>query len=80
MQQRNVKKLYFLKSMVPTDEELAEADRLGIRAMRNGSVAAKSPYCEPAEVVAGFVPVGYLDMKGCKILDQPKPEPSKTGK
>jgi len=69
---RELRRLYYIKGMVPTEEEKADAARLGMICFRNGAVAEKASYLEPADEVAGYVPAGYLEMKGCRILERPK--------
>lgn len=77
--QRKGKALYFIKGPVPTFEELAEAKELRITAFRNASSVSDSAALEKADVVAGAVPVRYVEMKDCQIIEAKKP-PQSQGK
>jgi hypothetical protein len=72
--QRKGKALYFCKGMVPTAEEFAEAGELRITAFRNASSVSDDAALEKADVVAGAVPVRYVEMKDCRILEAKKPQ------
>lgn len=67
MQGKKVRNLYYLAGAVPTPDEAAEAEKLGITAFRNASLVGKENL-EKADGVAGAVPEGYLSMKGMRFL------------
>jgi hypothetical protein len=61
--------------MVPTAEERAEAEALGLTAFRNASQVGTG--IEKAELVAGLVPEGYRKLHGCRIVERKPVEPAK---
>lgn len=62
------KYLYFCAGPVPSQQEKAEAEKLGINAFRNASVIEPGSYLEPAEFVAGLAPERYQIMKGTVVI------------
>lgn len=69
------KALYFTASKVPTADELAEAQALGISAMRNGSKVRTVE--RGVAKVAGKVPECYRNAKGVQIVGVAKVEAGK---
>jgi hypothetical protein len=58
---KHCKILYFTKGMVPTDEELAEAEALGTKAFRCSRFVGITSPIEKCEAVYGDVPKRYKD-------------------
>ncbi len=65
-QERN--RLFFLAGSQPTEAEAAAAASLGMVRFRNAALVGESDALEFADEVAGKVPAGYANMKGCKIV------------
>jgi hypothetical protein len=61
LEKRTKKILYFAKGMFPTDEELAEAEALHTKTLRNASLHGEGETLEDCDAVAGSPPDAYLE-------------------
>lgn len=68
--------LFFIAGMVPTEAELAAAEKIGCTRFRNAKLAADpTDSIEKCDEVAGLVPELYKGVKGIKVLDVVAKEP-----
>jgi hypothetical protein len=66
---RELKRLYYIAGMAPTEAEKADAEELGISMLRNALGGNDTlDGLEVADEVAGLVPRGYWKMRGCKLI------------
>jgi len=62
--------LFFIAGMVPTEAELAAAEKIGCPRFRNAKLASDpTDSVEKCDEVAGLVPDRYKGVKGIKVLD-----------
>jgi hypothetical protein len=64
--------LFFIAGMVPTEAELAAAEKIGCTRFRNAKLAADpTDSIEKCDEVAGLVPERYKGVKGIKEPEAP---------
>lgn len=68
--------LYFTEDRLPTPEERAEADNLGIFKFRVAKFVGENETPEPCKYVAGKVPAVYKKVPGVEVLKASKSTPA----
>lgn len=70
--------LFFIKGFVPTDEERAEAEKLGTKMFRSARMVSDTSPIEKCDCVYGCVPEQYEHLKKESVEVEQKPKKTKS--